>query len=87
MNTLDTLSPGSMAHVVQIEGNVRLATRLASIGLVPGSTFRVMRNDKHRPVLVFERDTQVAINREEASCIYVEQLDVADAPNDAGEVA
>ena len=87
METLDALAPGSVAHVAQIEGNVRLATRLASIGLVPGSRLEVVRNDSRRPVLVYERDTQVAINREEAAHIHVEVEGAGGEPTGVEEVA
>lgn len=74
MKTLNDIQPQTRACIAAIDGNVRLLTRLSSIGLVPGSTVEVVRNDKHRPVLVFERDTLVAINREEAGHIQVEEV-------------
>ena len=63
---LAELAPDTRARIVRIDGSVRLLTRLASIGLVPGSSVQVVRNDARRPVLVHERDTMVAINRQEA---------------------
>ena len=74
MTTLDTIAPGTMARIERVEGNVRLLTRLSSVGLVPGSVVRVERNDRKRPVLVFERDTMLAINREESRRIFVEEV-------------
>lgn len=74
MTTLDTIAPGAKARIERVEGNVRLLTRLASVGLVPGSVIRVQRNDKKRPVLVFERDTILAINREESKRIFVREV-------------
>lgn len=74
MATLDEIGPGHAARVLGIEGNLRLLTRLSSVGIVPGGTVRVERNDKHRPVLVYERDTLLALNREEARKIRVEEV-------------
>lgn len=74
MATLDEIGPGCEARVVGIDGNLRLLTRLSSVGIVPGGMVRVERNDKHRPVLVHERDTLLALNREEAQRIQVEEV-------------
>ncbi|RVU97536.1 ferrous iron transport protein A [Coriobacteriales bacterium OH1046] len=74
MATLDRVSPGMRARIQRVDGSVRLLTRLASVGLVPGSIVRVERNDAKRPVLVYERDTMLAINREESRRIHVEEV-------------
>ncbi len=74
MKHLSDLAPSTRACIARIDGNVRLLTRLASIGLVPGSVVEVVRNDTRRPVLVYERDTMVAINRQEAQRIMVEEV-------------
>lgn len=74
MKTLDCIAPGTRVRIDHVEGNVRLLTRLASVGMVPGSTVLVQRSDRKRPVLVYERDTMLAINREECTHIYVEEV-------------
>ncbi|ACV22792.1 FeoA domain [Slackia heliotrinireducens] len=74
MTRLNEVAPGTTVRVKGVSGNVRLLTRLSSVGIMPGSTVVVRRNDKHRPVLVFERDTLLAINREEAQHIEVEEV-------------
>lgn len=74
MKTLDTVTPGTHVRVSHVEGDVRLLTRLSSVGIVPGCVLRVERNDRHRPVLVYERDTTLAINREECGRIQVEEV-------------
>ncbi len=74
MTTLDNISVGTLVRVERIDGDVRLLTRLSSVGLVPGATMRVERNDRNRPVLVFERDTHLAINRQECARIQVEEV-------------
>lgn len=72
MTTLDNVPAGTQVRVERVEGDVRLLTRLSSVGLVPGAVVQVERNDRNRPVLVFERDTRLAVNRQECARIYVE---------------
>lgn len=74
MTTLDTVAAGANVRIEQVDGDVRLLTRLSSVGLVPGATLLVERNDRNRPVLVFERDTRLAINRRECAFIKVEEV-------------
>ena len=74
MTTLDHVPAGSRVRIERVDGDVRLRTRLTSVGLVPGATVLVERNDRNRPVLVFERDTRLAINRQECTRIQVEEV-------------
>ena len=74
MTTLDHVPAGSRVRIERVDGDVRLLTRLTSVGLVPGAIVMVERNDRNRPVLVFERDTRLAINRQECARIQVEEV-------------
>ena len=74
MTTLDNVAPGARVRIERVDGDVRLVTRLSSVGLVPGAMVRVERSDRNRPVLVFERDTRLAINRQECARIQVEEV-------------
>ena len=74
MATLDKARPGTLVQVKGVQGNLRLLTRLSSVGIVPGSIIKVERNDAHRPVLVYERDTLLALNRVEAANIQIEEV-------------
>ncbi|MBQ9317628.1 MAG: ferrous iron transport protein A [Atopobiaceae bacterium] len=74
MTTLDNIPSGARVRIERVDGDVRLLTRLSSVGLVPGATVLVERNDRNRPVLVFERDTRLAINRKECARIQVEEV-------------
>ena len=74
MTTLDHVPAGSRVRIERVDGDVRLLTRLTSVGLVPGAIVMVERNDRNRPVLVFERDTRLAINRQECTRIQVEEV-------------
>ncbi len=74
METLKDVHAGALVQVLGMNGGLRLLTRLSSVGIVPGSVVKVERNDKNRPVLVYGRDTLLALNREEAGRIQVEEV-------------
>ena len=71
-----TISLGEMGEnfsgcIAKIEGDSRFISRIMSIGLTPGSSFSLLKNDGRSPVLVFCRDTVIAVNRKECSQIFV----------------
>ena len=69
--TLSEAAPGRRYTVCEIKGEARLVNRLSSMGLLCGSTVEVCQNLKKQPVLLFARDTLVAIGREESKKILV----------------
>ncbi|MBQ7658469.1 MAG: ferrous iron transport protein A [Butyrivibrio sp.] len=60
--------------VKSLNGDDRFISRITSIGLTPGCSVRVLRNDKNRPMLVFSRDTMIALNRKECMGIEVSEV-------------
>lgn len=50
---------------------VRLINRLSSMGLMCGSPIEVCQNNRKQPVLIFARDTLIAIGRGESEKIIV----------------
>ncbi len=71
---LNELKQGSSAKIRKLSGDQRFISRITSIGLTPGCNVKIVRNDKSRPVLVFSRDTMIALNRKE--CIGIEVSEV-----------
>lgn len=69
---LSNLKVGACARVIGADGDTRFLSRVTSIGLTPGSTLRVLKNDSKRPVLVYSRDTMIALNKGECENIIVE---------------
>lgn len=69
--TLSNAAPGKRYTIRAIKDEARLVNRLSSMGLVCGSTLEVCQNLKKQPVLVFARDTLVAIGREESKKILL----------------
>lgn len=62
------------AVVKSLNGDDRFISRITSIGLTPGCSVRALRNDKNRPMLVFSRDTMIALNRKECMGIEVSEV-------------
>ena len=69
--TLSDAKPGGKYSIREIKDEARLVNRLSSMGLLYGSTVEVCQNNKNQPVLLFARDTLVAIGREESKKILV----------------
>ncbi len=69
--TLSEAKPGKKYTVEEIKDEARLVNRLSSMGLMCGSTFEVCQNRRKQPVLIFTRDTLVAIGRKESEKITV----------------
>ena len=69
--TLSDAAPGKRYTIRALKDETRLVNRLSSMGLVCGSTLEVCQNLKKQPVLVFARDTLVAIGREESKKILL----------------
>ena len=68
---LSEAEPGNKYSVVEIKDEERLLNRLSSMGIMCNSELVVCQNNKKQPVLIFTRDTLVAIGREESKKIYV----------------
>ena len=59
--------------ITRINGDTRFVSRITSIGLTPGCKVTVIKNEKRRPLLVYSRDTMIALNRNECADIEVEE--------------
>lgn len=71
--SLDQLPCGSLVKVHALRGGSLLASRLAALGLTPGTPLVVLRNNTHGPLLVMVRETRLAMGRGEAAKILVER--------------
>ena len=69
--TLSDATPGSRYCILEIKEETRLVNRLSSMGLLCGSMIEICQNHKKQPVLLFARDTLIAIGREESKKIMV----------------
>ena len=68
---LEEIKENGTAIVSSLNGDSRFIGRITSIGLTPGCKLTVVKNDKNRPILVYSRDTMIALNRKECEGIEV----------------
>lgn len=54
----------------------RFLNRITSIGLTEGASFQVVKNDRRMPVLVYVRETLLALNRKDCEKIEVTEVRV-----------
>lgn len=73
MVDLTQLKTGRRARVIQINGDKRYLSRITSIGLNVGSRIEMLQNVKKRPLLVYSRDTMIALSRQESLNIKIEE--------------
>lgn len=70
-----SLKEGQKARITGIDGDRRYLSRITSIGLNIGCSLEMLQNVKNRPILVYGRDTMIALNRTESERIQVEVQD------------
>lgn len=69
--TLSQAQPGKVYIITDMRDEARLQSRLSSMGLLCGSRIEVCQNRNKQPVLIFARDTLIAIGREESKKILL----------------
>lgn len=69
--TLDQTTPGKKYSVLEVKDEARLINRLSSMGVMHGSQIEICQNHSKQPILIFAKDTLVAIGREESKKIIV----------------
>ena len=72
MKKLNELKKEESAIIAFITGDTRFVSRITSIGITPGCKITIIKNEKHRPLLVYSRDTMIALNRKECENIFVQ---------------
>ena len=71
--TLDKAKTGKDVHVTAIHGKGTSSSRLSGMGFLPGTFLSILQNNRIGPLIVYLRDTQVAIGRREAKNIRVKE--------------
>lgn len=72
LKNLSDAKRGQKGKIHAISGDSRFLSRITSIGLTIGNEVEVIQNNKKQPLLVFGRDTIIAINRNESERIVLE---------------
>ena len=53
----------------------RFLKRISSVGLTEGARFKVVKNDRKMPILVYARETLLALNRRDCDMIEVAEVE------------
>jgi ferrous iron transport protein A len=72
MKKLSEVKKGEKGKITSLRGDSRFLSRITSIGLTVGSEIEVKQNQKKQPVLVYGRDTMIAVNQDECEKIIME---------------
>lgn len=70
---LSEAGPGVQGRITALRGDTRFLSRATSMGLTVGCPLTVLQNEKRQPVLVYSRDTMVALNRAECEKIELRE--------------
>jgi len=65
---------GQRVRIATIEGDSRFMGRITAIGLTIGCEVEIIENQKPLPILIYERDTMVALNRKDSEKVIVEDI-------------
>lgn len=68
---LSEIKSGTKVKLVSIEGGTGLCQRLAEMGLVPGSVFKVVSNGHPGPFVLKVKDSKLALGHGMADKILV----------------
>ncbi len=71
---LTEMKPDQNGLIQKIGRDAHFLNRITAIGVTEGTEFQTVRNDKKMPVLVYLRETLIAINRADAERIEVESV-------------
>lgn len=71
MSKLSEMPAGSKGRLQALSGDGRFISRVTSMGLTIGCPIEVLKNEGRQPILIFSRDTVVALSRKECEKIEV----------------
>ncbi len=72
MAKLSELKAGSEGKILSVAGNAHFQSRVTAVGITPGSTVKVIQNKRFHPMLIYTRNTLLAVNREDCDLIEME---------------
>ncbi|MCT4606001.1 MAG: ferrous iron transport protein A [Marinisporobacter sp.] len=74
MTRLNLQKENTICKIVELEGANRFISKITAMGLTNGTLIEVIQNNKKFPVLLFARDTMIAVSKEEAKKILVKEV-------------
>ncbi|MBR0477689.1 MAG: ferrous iron transport protein A [Solobacterium sp.] len=69
---LSEMKAGTTAKVKSLGADRRFVSRITAIGMSEGASFEVVKNDRKMPVLIYVRETLLALNRSDCDMIEAE---------------
>lgn len=69
---ISELKQGEKCVIAELKGETRFMNRIVAIGLTPGCHVEIVKNQKNRPLLIYSRDTMIALNSKECENIFVQ---------------
>ncbi|MDR1421162.1 MAG: ferrous iron transport protein A [Treponema sp.] len=69
--SLAQLASGQKGVVSAINGDAHFIGRITAIGLTVGCPVEILRNERRQPVLLYSRDTMIAMDKREGEKIMV----------------
>lgn len=71
LRKLSKVTSGQQVELVRVESGQAMQSRLAAMGLVPGTCFKVIRNDSRGPCVLGLKGTRLVLGRGMAERIEV----------------
>lgn len=71
---LSEMKAGTNGTVKSLGTDTRFLKRIMSVGLTENAPFQVVKNDRKMPVLVYVRETLLALNRRDCEKIEVAEV-------------
>ncbi|MDR2006604.1 MAG: ferrous iron transport protein A [Acidaminococcales bacterium] len=75
MKNVTKLKDGQKGIVAALDGDAWFLSRISAIGLTPGCHVEILRNKSRQPVLLYSRDTMIAVSRREGEKIWLEVIE------------
>jgi len=74
MCNLSQIKDNTVARITEINGDSYFQSRITAIGLTIGSEVKIIQNNTKQPILFYNRDTLIALNRKEAEKVCAEVI-------------
>ena len=71
---LSDMKADENGRIASLGDDRHFLNRITAIGLTEGTVFQIVRNDKKMPVLIYARETLLALNRPDAERIEIEVI-------------
>ena len=71
---LSMVKPGKKVKLLKIRGGCSIQSKLSSLGLVPGSIFKIFQNDISGALILIIKESRIVLGRGVAHKIEIEEI-------------